>query len=369
MPAPLSVTIETTGSVRRAPFEWRPPQVRTPIVFAGLCLLVVALFFLELMIGPVRVPFEATLATLVGGTVERPAWKTIIWSLRVPRALTAMLAGAGLAAAGLQMQTLFRNPLADPWILGIVSGARLGVAIVATLVSLAGMGVLGAAGFVANVGLIGAAMTGAAVALVVLIVISRRVGVVTLLILGLVSDYIVTGLISVILHFTTEIQGQAFEGWDDGRFSGVTWNEIGILATLVVMGATIALLLAKPLNALLLGERYAGSVGTDVRQTRRFALVSTAMLAGGITAYCGPVSFIGVAVPHLCRGLFRTSNHRVLMPAVILMGALLAQTADFITNLPWPRHFLHLNACNALLGGPVVLWVVLRQRAMRELTI
>ena len=171
------------------------------------------------------------------------------------------------------------------------------------------------------------------------------------------------------LHFTTEVQGQAFDAWNDGRFSGVTWNELAVLGTLVALGTTIGLLLVKPLNAMLLGERYAGSVGADVRLTRRLSLVSTAVLAGGVTAYCGPVSFIGVAVPHMCRGLFRTSDHRVLMPAVLVMGALLAQTADSITNLPWPRHFLHLNACTALLGGPVVIWVVLRHRAMRELSL
>ena len=165
------------------------------------------------------------------------------------------------------------------------------------------------------------------------------------------------------------MQGQAFDAWNDGRFSGVTWNELVVFATLVAVGAAIGLLLVKPLNAMLLGERYAGSVGADVRHTRRLSLVSTAVLAGGVTAYCGPVSFIGVAVPHMCRGLFRTSDHRILMPAALVMGALLAQIADFITNLPWPRHFLHLNACTALLGGPVVLYVVLRHRAMRELSL
>lgn len=339
------------------------------LTFGALIAGVAVLFLLELMIGPVRIPLAGTFAALTGGPIDREAWRSIIWTLRLPRALTTIAAGAALAAAGLQMQTLFRNPLADPWLLGIVSGARLGVACVATLVSLAGMGLLGAAGFVANISLIGAAMAGAAAAMAILIALSRRVGVVTLLILGLVSEYVVSGLISVVLHFTTEVQGQAFDAWNDGRFSGVTWNELWVFALLVAVGAAIALLLVKPLNAMLLGERYAGSVGTDVRRTRRLSLVSTAVLAGGVTAYCGPVSFIGVAVPHMCRGLFRTSDHRILMPAVLLMGALLAQTADFITNLPWPRHFLHLNACTALLGGPVVIWVVLRHRAMRELSL
>lgn len=186
----------------------RPTSFRG-LTFALLFAGVVLLFLLELMIGPVRIPLRGTVAALTGGLVERDAWRTIIWTLRLPRAFTTMLAGAALAAAGLQMQTMFRNPLADPWLLGIVSGARLGVACVATLVSLAGMGILGAAGFVANISLIGAAMAGAAAALAVLIALSRRVGVVTLLILGLVSDYVVSGLIRVVLHFTTEVQGQA----------------------------------------------------------------------------------------------------------------------------------------------------------------
>jgi iron complex transport system permease protein len=368
MTLPASVLTAPSSSVDR-PAADRPRVPLTPFVFVCLLTMVAMLFLLELAIGPVRVPLGATLSILAGRAVERPAWVTIIWTLRLPRALTAMLAGAALAAAGLQMQTLFRNPLADPWILGIVSGARLGVACVATAVSLAGMGVLGTVGFVANVSLIGAAMAGAALALGVLIALSRRVGVVTLLILGLVSEYVISGLISVILHFTTEVQGQAFDAWNDGRFSGVTWNELGVLAVLVTSGTAIAVLLVKPLNAMLLGERYAGSVGSNVRTTRRLSLVSTATLAGAVTAYCGPVSFIGVAVPHLCRGLFRSSDHRVLLPAVVVVGALLAQLADFITNLPWPRHFLHLNAVNALLGGPVVVWVVLRHRAMRELSL
>jgi iron complex transport system permease protein len=357
----------TVDRIERVP---RMSQIdwKTPFTFGALAAVILALLALELMIGPVRVPLSATIATLAGRPVERASWTTIIWTLRLPRAFTAMVAGAALACAGLQMQTLFRNPLADPWILGIVAGARLGVAVTAALVSLGGMGLLGALGLVANVSLVTSAMVGAAAGLAVLIVLARRVAPVTLLILGLVSDYVVTGLISVVLHFTTEIQGQAFEGWDDGRFSGVTWNELGVLVALVAMGACIAASLVKPLNAMLLGDRYAASVGTNVRAMRRWSLVSTALLAGGVTAYCGPVSFIGVAVPHLCRGLFRTSDHRTLVPAVVLVGAILAQTADFITNLPWPRHFLHLNACNALLGGPVVLWIVLRSRAMRELS-
>jgi iron complex transport system permease protein len=337
--------------------------------FALLGAAAVAMLFLELAVGPVRVPL-LTLADLVlGREVENPAWTTILLTLRLPRILTAALAGAALGAAGLMMQTLFRNPLADPWFLGIVGGARAGVATLLVLVSFVGMGNLADLGPIRDLGIAGAAILGSVATLGLLSRVSRRVGIMTLLILGLVLDYMASGYVSAILHFSTELQGEIFDSWNDGSFGATTWSQLGILAALAAAGVGLGVKLLKSLNALLLGERYAESLGVGLTRARRLVLLAAALLAGGVTAYCGPVSFLGVIVPHLCRGLFRTSDHRVLLPAVLLMGSTLALLADFVTNLPWERHFLHLNAVNALIGGPVVLWVVLKRSGMRELPV
>lgn len=213
-----------------------------------------------------------------------------------------------------------------------------------------------------DAGLAGAAIAGAIGALVVLARVAQRV--VTLLILGLVVDYMASGFVSAVLHFSTELQGEMYDAWNDGSFGGTTSGQLALMATLGMIGLTIAVGQMKALNALLLGERSAEALGVAVPAARRWALVSTSLLAGGVTAFCGPISFIGVAVPHLCRGVFRTSDNRILLPAVLLTGATMALVADFVTNLPWERHFLHLNAVNALVGGPIVVWVVLRSKGI-----
>jgi iron complex transport system permease protein len=328
-----------------------------------------ALLILELALGPVRVPLGKLADLALGREIENPAWTTILLALRLPRILTAALAGAALGAAGLLMQTLFRNPLADPWFLGIVGGARAGVATLLVLVSFVGMGRLADLGPFRDLGLAGAAIAGSVATLVLLSRVSRRVGIMTLLILGLVLDYMASGYVSAILHFSTELQGEIFDSWNDGSFGATTWSQLGILAVLAAAGVALGITLLKTLNALLLGERYAESLGVSLTRARRLVLLTAAVLAGGVTAYCGPISFLGVIVPHLCRGLFRTSDHRVLLPGVLLLGGTLALLADLVTNLPWERHFLHLNAVNALIGGPVVLWVVLRKSGMRELPV
>lgn len=338
------------------------PGARFMLVAGVIVVLVIA----ELTIGPVRVPVSALLDVLLGREVERPAWTTIVWTLRLPRVLTAAAAGAALGAAGLQMQTLFRNPLADPWFLGIVGGARVGVSILLVTIALVGMQTISPIPGVRNIGLAAAAIGGAVAALVLLSALARRVGIVTLLILGLVLDYMASGFVSAILHFSTELQGEMYDAWNDGSFGGCTWDQLAILAAFTVIGLLVATTLLKRLNALLLGERAADALGVPLSATRRLTLFSTALLAGSVTAFCGPISFIGVATPHICRAVFRTSDHRVLLPAVILVGSAIALLADFVTNLPWERHFLHLNAVNALVGGPVVLWVVLRRKGTVE---
>jgi len=356
-PLPASPTAAPTPRNSPGSGAWRG------ILLVGLAILVAVLFLLQLMIGAAAVPLDEVWAILLGREPGREVWGTIVRELRLPRALTAILAGAALGAAGLQMQTLFRNPLADPWILGIVAGARMGVAV---LLVVGGWWVStgGSAGVVNSVGIAGAGVAGASLALLGLAAAARRVSILTLLILGLMFDFFARGLISVLLHFTGDAQLAAFRAWDDGNFNGVDWGQLTVLMPAVMVGLGLAVALLRSLNGLLLGERYAASAGIAVAPIRALVLFSTALLAGVVTAFCGPIAFLGVAVPHLCRGLFRSSDHRVLLPAVVLMGAALAQSGDLVTNLPWDRHFLHLNAVNFLIGAPVVTWVVLRSRAL-----
>ncbi len=337
-----------------------------PLAFAMLLAGVVGLFLLELMIGSVAIPLREILVMLVGGTATETAWATILYELRLPRAITALAGGAALGAAGLQLQTLFRNPLAGPWALGITAGAQLGVALVVVTGSVVGSAFLERFVFLSNLSLVAGAGLGATLVLVVIASVSRRVSTITLLIMGLMLGFLAQGLVSLVLHFTNETQGKVFASWNDGSFAGVHWEHFPFLLPMIAIGIVGALLLVKPLNALLLGEQYAATLGLSVDRARTMALTSAVLLAAPITAYCGPILFVGLIVPHLSRGLFNTSDHRILMPAVLLMGAMLALGADLFVHLPWERHFLHLNAVNALIGAPVVIWVILRNRHMRS---
>jgi iron complex transport system permease protein len=340
-----------------------------PLAFLLLGGLVAVLFLLELMVGSVRIPLMEIVAMLSGSAPTQAAWSTILYDLRLPRAIAASVGGAALGAAGLQLQTLFRNPLAGPWALGITAGAQLGVALVVVTGSVVGSAFLERFAFLSGLGLVAGAGLGATMVLAVIASVSRRVSTITLLILGLMLGFLAEGLVSVILHFTNEVQSRVFASWNDASFAGVQWDHFPVLIPLVGAGVLLALYLVKPLNALLLGERYAVTLGLSVDRARLMALTSAVLLAAPVTAYCGPVLFVGLIVPHLSRGLFNTSDHRLLMPAVLLMGAALALGADLVLHLPWDRHFLHLNAVNALIGAPVVIWVILRNRQMRSLAV
>lgn len=364
-----SVMTSTEGS-QRTPIPLANADLRTtlrPLAFMLLVVGVVALFLLELMIGSVSIPLRDILVLLVGGEVAQAAWATILYELRLPRAITALVGGAALGAAGLQLQTLFRNPLAGPWALGITAGAQLGVALVVVAGGVVGSTFLERFVFLSDLGLVAGAGLGSALVLVVIASVSRRVSTITLLIMGLMLGFLAQGLVSLVLHFTNETQGKVFASWNDGSFAGVHWEQFPILIPMIVVGIITALLLVKPLNALLLGERYAATLGLSVDRARLMALTSAVLLAAPITAFCGPILFVGLIVPHLCRGLFNTSDHRILMPAVLLMGSALALGSDLFVHLPWERHALHLNAVNALIGAPVVIWVILRNKHMRSL--
>lgn len=340
-----------------------------PLTFAFLVAGVVGVFLLELVIGSVGIPVGNVVRYLFGGDTDVAAWETILRELRLPRAITALVCGAALGAAGLQLQTLFRNPLAGPWALGLTAGAQLGVALVVATGSVVGSEFLQRIAFFSDLGIVAGAFLGAGGVTVIIAAVSRRVSTITLLVLGLMLGFFAQGLVSVVLHFTTETQGRIFASWNDGSFAGVHWDHFPVLLPFLVVGLAGAISIVKPLNALLLGERYAATLGLSVERARLLALTGAVLLAAPVTAYCGPVLFIGMIVPHMARGLLNTSDHRVLMPAVLLMGSLLALAADFVVHLPWERHFLHLNAVNALIGAPVVIWVVLRNRQMRSMAV
>ncbi|MEO0338086.1 MAG: iron ABC transporter permease [Bacteroidota bacterium] len=346
------------------------PQVRLSsqgrlFLFPILAIGVVLFFLLELGIGSVHIPVPGVVAALFGLESADETWMKIIKELRLPRTLAALIGGAALGTAGLQLQTLFRNPLAGPWALGLNAGAQLGVALVVTTTTVVGSSFLERFAFMSNLSIVAGAMLGCVLVLLLIVAVARRVSTITLLIFGLMLGYLAQGLISVILHFTNQSQTKIFAGWNDGSFAGVYWEHFPILLPLAIIGLISGWLMAKPLNAFLLGENYARSMGISVRRTRNITLTSAVLLAAPVTAYCGPILFLGLIIPHLARGLFNTSDHRILIPAVMLLGAVIALAADLFVHLPWERHFLHLNAVNALIGAPVVMWVILRNRRMR----
>lgn len=342
------------------------------LMLAGLALVALGAFLLSLAVGSVRIPLDEIVAVLLGGDATKTAWTTIVLKFRLPKALTAMLAGAALSVSGLQMQTLFRNPLAGPFVLGISSGASLGVALTVLLAGVA-VGLGGSTTLLAGISLAGdtslalSAVFGSGLVLLLVMAVARRVqSGMTLLILGLMFGYTTSALVSVLIYFSVVERIQAYISWTFGSFGGVTWRQLQVMAPAILIGLAGGHLLMKPLNALLLGETYARSLGLNVRQVRLGIIGSSAVLAGVVTAFCGPIGFLGIAVPHLCRSLLHSSDHRLLLPAVSFMGATLALGADIVAGLPGSQLTLPLNAVTALIGAPVVIWVILRQRNLRQ---
>ncbi|RRD49713.1 iron ABC transporter permease [Arachnia propionica] len=330
-------------------------------VLAVLLVLVVTVGA-SLWLGPASITPGEVWAALTGDEVRAVA-RLIVIDVRLPRVLTACLAGAALGVAGLAMQTLFRNPLADPYILGVSSGASLGVAAVILVVGGTGAATLTAGlGLAGGVAIVVAAATGAALVMAVVLLLGRAVkSSVSLLLIGVMLGYLASAGVSVMMSFSTPELIAAYSRWGFGSYGGVTWDNLRIVAVGVLGGLTAAVALAKPLDALLLGERYAASLGLRVRRHRGLIIVLTSVLAGTVTAFCGPIQFLGIAVPHLARGLFDTSRHRVLVPATALLGACVALLADLIAALPGDG-VLPLNAVNAAFGAPVVIWILIRRR-------
>ena len=337
---------------------------RARLVLAALAVLLIAFFLLSMIVGSVWVPVGRVVSIFLGDHTPG-AESIIVMDVRLPQALTALLAGAALGIAGLQMQTLFRNPLADPFALGIASGASLGVALVLLASGSAAYGVLSS-----SLGLFGDAMVtlasivGAAAALSLVLSLSTRVeNPATVLILGLMIGYAASAFVMVLVAGADPAKLQRWIAWGFGSFSGVTWKRLSIFAPLIVSGLAIAAATTKQLDALLLGENYARSLGLSVERTRMVTMVGASILGGVVTAFCGPIAFLGVAIPHLCRAILGTSDHRVLVPATMLMGGIVALGAQLISLAPGNAGVLPLNAVTALLGAPVVIFVLMRNRS------
>ncbi len=337
---------------------------RPALVLGALAALTLVSAVLAVGVGSVPIPPSTTLRFFTGGPVD-PTAAVLLQQVRLPRAGTAILAGVGLAVAGLLMQTLFANPLADPFILGVSSGASLGVAI-----AVLGGGTL-AGGFVAGLGLTGraglvtAAALGALAVLMLVLLLGRWVrSVVALLLIGVMIGSATTALVSLLLAFSAPDRIQKYVLWGLGSVSGTTWPDLAFLAPAVLVGVGLAAWIAPSLNAMLLGERYAASMGVAVGRVRTAGIVATAVMAGAVTAFCGPIAFVGIAVPHLARLALGRADHRWLVPACALMGAVVLQLCSVVAQLPGSDGVLPLNVVTAAIGAPVVIAALLRSRTL-----
>ncbi|HEY4290032.1 MAG TPA: iron ABC transporter permease [Puia sp.] len=340
------------------------PVISPTVRLAGLLLLLLLAFLLDISVGSVKIPLGDVFHILFSSSSKDDTWKFIVEKIRFPKACTAVLAGCGLSVSGLQMQTLFRNPLADPSVLGITAGASLGVAMVmlaggsiATLFAIRELGLSG------SVLITVAACLGAGLIMVMVLLLSGRLrDNVLMLIIGIMIGSITTSIISIWQYFSAPEEIKDYLLWLFGSLGGVTNGQLLILGSVTILGLIMAWLSSKMLDALLLGENYARSMGLNPQRARLIIICSSSLLAGSITAFCGPIGFVGIAVPHITRQLFRTSSHRILVPACCLIGTLLLLLCDVLSQLPGNQTALPINIITALTGAPVVIALLLRQK-------
>ena len=336
--------------------------MKRPLYIILLLVAIVILMVVNLLIGSVRIPV-ADVCGILAGTESNEIWENIIWKSRLPQALTATVAGAGLAVSGLQMQTVFRNPLAGPSVLGISNGSALGVAFVVLLSGRLGGVALSRLGYLGDAAMSVAAIVAALAVMMLIVWISQKVrGNVTLLIIGVMIGYLATAIIGVLKFLSPEEDVKAFVVWGLGSFSRVSGDEMVLFVVLMAILLPLSFLLVKPMNLLLLGDRYAANLGLNIRRARLLVILCSGVLVAIVTAYCGPIMFIGLAVPHLARALFRTSDHRVLIPATMLCGAALALVCNLIARMPGFEGALPVNSVTALVGAPVIAAVLFRRR-------
>ena len=339
--------------------------MKRPVAFYMLLIMasIFLFFFLNLVLGSVSIPLRAVWNILWGTGNESVIWQNIIWKSRVPQALTALVAGAGLSVSGLQMQTVFRNPLAGPSVLGISSGASMGVAFVVLPSGILGGVALSKLGFMGEIALTIAAIAGSLSIMALIVFVSQKVrGNVTLLIIGVMIGYIANAVIGVLKFFSVEEDIRAYVIWGLGSFARVSGDQMTLFICIMVVLLPLSFLLVKTLNLLLLGDAYARNLGLNIKRARLLVITCSGVLVAIVTAYCGPIIFLGLAVPHLCRGMFRTSDHRILMPASLLAGASLALVCNLIARMPGFEGALPVNSVTALVGAPVVMSVLFNRR-------
>ena len=331
--------------------------------FLLMSVILIVFFFLNIRFGSVSIPFKDIFNILFGGDISKDSWETIIINFRVPKAITAILVGSGLSVCGLLMQTLFRNPLAGPFVLGISSGASLGVAIL-----ILGSSVFGGAfltSTLSNLSLPIAASFGAFLVLSSVIFAANKVrNTMSILIIGLMFGSLTSAIISVLAYFCEAAQIQQYLFWSFGSLGNLSWNEIIVFTCIYSVGIIGTIFVIKPLNSLLLGENYAKSLGINVKKSRNIILLITSLLTGVITAFSGPIAFVGLAVPHIAKIIFSSSNHKILLPATAIIGAIILLICDSIAQLPTSEYTLPINAITSLFGAPVVIWLLIRKKKL-----
>jgi iron complex transport system permease protein len=337
---------------------------RFKLIFFGLIFVTIAAFLLDLFLGSVSIVPHDILRAVFGNADD--VTQRILIQFRLPKAITALLVGIALSISGLQMQTLFRNPMAGPYVLGLSSGASLGVAFVIMGFSsnLSPDAIKG----IGNWAIAAASWAGAGMVMILIMIISSRVkNIMTVLILGIMLSSGISAVVSIMQYFSNETMLKTYIIWTMGSLGNLTSSQLNVMLVSVIAGVLISLFSVKMLNALLLGEEYARSIGLDVKLSRIIIITGTSILAGTITAFCGPIGFIGIAVPHLARIIFKTSDHKILIPSTILIGGIIMLVGDIISQMPGSDNVLPVNSVTALIGIPVVIWVILRDKKYREI--
>ena len=329
--------------------------------FILLSVLLIVLFFLNISLGSVSIPFKEIFYTLIGNTSLKDSWQTIVLDFRVPKAITAILVGSGLSICGLLMQTLFKNPLAGPFVLGISSGASLGVALLILGSSIFGGFFLTSS--MSNWSLAIAASLGAFLVLFAVIMAANSLrNTMSILIIGLMFGSLTAAVIAILAYFSEAAQIQQYLFWSFGSLGNLSWSELSVFGSIYLVGILACLIIIKPLNSFLLGENYAKSLGINIKKSRTIILVITSVLTGVITAFSGPIAFIGLAVPHIAKMLFTTSNHKILIPASAIIGGIVLLICDSIAQLPTSEFTLPINAITSLFGAPIVIWLIIRKK-------
>ncbi|WP_345089963.1 iron ABC transporter permease [Flavobacterium chungnamense] len=338
-------------------------QKRNSLLFISLSLLLLLALLLNISLGQVAIPFKEVIKSLFGSHASKETWEYIIVNFRLPKAITAILVGIGLSISGLLMQTLFRNPLAGPYVLGLSSGSSLGVAFV---ILGAGILPLSLADFLlSSYGIILASCLGSFMVLLLVLTISKFLrDTMTILIAGLMFSSFASAIVSILTYFSSAEKLQKFTFWSMGSIGNISWPNILILFIAICIGLLISLFSIKSLDGLLLGENYAKSLGLKIKKSRRMIILATSILAGSITAFAGPIAFIGLAVPHLSKLIFQTSNHLVLFWVTIIIGAIIMLFCDMVSQMPGFDFTLPINAITSIIGAPIVIWLLVRKNRL-----